>query len=234
MICVSRCETDELYTLHLDPPGCGLRCSESPLELVFIIDSSESVGPENFELMKDFVNSLMDRVAVSREATRVGVVLYSHVDVVVVSLQQLIDRTSIKAAVRKMPYLGEGTFTGRAIRSATRMFQASRRGVRKVAVLLTDGRADRRDAARLEDAAEEAHAAGIETFVIGAVNRSDSGYARFQRELKSIASEPDEEHIYLINDFRNLPSMLIYIVCASLADLGFEIMTHRSHEHDHL
>lgn len=195
-----------LYILHV-PPGCGLRCSESPLELVFIIDSSESVGPENFELTKDFVNALIDRVAVSHEATRVGVVLYSRVDVVVVSLQQLIDRTSIKAAVREMPYLGEGTFTGRAIRSATRLFQASRHGVRKVAVLLTDGQADRRDTVRLEVAAEEANAAGIEMFVIGVMNHSDSGYAQFQREMKSIASDPDEEHVYLIHDFMNFPSM---------------------------
>lgn len=195
-----------LYILRV-PPGCGLRCSESPLELVFIIDSSESVGPENFDLSKDFVNALIDRVAVSHDATRVGIVLYSHVEVVVVSLQQLIDSTSIKAAVRKMTYLGEGTFTGSAIRSATRLFQASRLGVRKVAVLLTDGQADRRDAVRLEDAAEEAHAAGIEMFVIGVVNRSHSGYGQFQREINSIASEPDEEHVYLIRDFMDLPSM---------------------------
>ncbi|KAF7686372.1 collagen, type XXVIII, alpha 1a [Silurus meridionalis] len=185
--------------------GCGLRCSESPLELVFIIDSSESVGPENFELTKDFLNALIDRVAVSREATRVGVVLYSHVHMVVVSLQQLIDLTSIKVAVRNMPYLGEGTFTGSAIRGATRLFQASRHGVRKVALLLTDGQADRRDAVRLEVAAEEAHTAEIEMFVIGVINGTESGYTQFQREMKSIAS--DEEHVFLIPDFMSLSSL---------------------------
>lgn len=157
--------------------------------------------------MKDFVNALIDRVAVSREATRVGLLLFSHVDTVVVSLQQLLDRTSIKAAVRKMPYLGEGTFLGSAIRSATRLFQASRRGVRKVALLLTDGQVDRRDPVRLEVAADEAHAAGIEMFVIVATNSSGSGYAQFQKEVHFIASEPLEEHAYLVHDFVNLPSM---------------------------
>lgn len=210
-------------TLHSAPAGCGLRCSETPLELVFIIDSSESIGPENFELMKDFVNSLIDRVAVSREATRVGVMLYSHVDMVVVNLQQIFDRTSIKAAVRKMPYLGEGTFTGSAIRSATRMLQASRHGVRKVALLLTDGQVDRRDVMPLEVAVEEAHAAEIEMFVIGVANRSHSGYEQFQTEVKSIASDPHEEHVFLIQDFMDLPSMFRFI---SLADLGSEIITY--------
>ncbi|CAB1320744.1 unnamed protein product, partial [Coregonus sp. 'balchen'] len=147
---------------------------------------SESVGPENFEVVKDFVNALIDRVSVNREASRIGVVLYSHVDIVV-------------AAVRKMPYMGEGTFTGSAIGRANQLFQASRPGVRKVAVVLTDGQADRRDAVQPEDAAREAHAAGIEMFVIGVVNKKDPLYAEFQSEMIAIASDPDEEHSKLLN-----------------------------------
>ena len=196
--------------------GCGIRCRDSPLELVFVIDSSESVGPENFEVVKDFVNALVDRAAVSREATRVGVVLYSHVDLVVMSLQQNQGRQEdVKAAVRKMPYLGEGTFTGSALRTATELFQAARPGVRRVALVLTDGQADRRDAVKLEDAAEQAHAAGVEVFVIGVVNRNDPLYADFANEMNTMASDPTQEHVYLIDDFMTLSSEL-----ASLCPTG--------------
>ncbi|XP_030644348.1 collagen, type XXVIII, alpha 1a [Chanos chanos] len=198
---------EEVIRIIREICGCGLRCRESPLELVFVIDSSESVGPENFEVVKDFVNALIDRVSVSHEATRVGVVLYSHMDVVVASLQQLYDKAGIKAAVRKMAYLGEGTFTGSAIRRATQLFQASRPGVRKVAVVLTDGQADRRDSVKLEEAAEEARAAGIEVFVIGVVNHNDPMYFEFQSEMNSIASDPSQEHVYLIDDFMTLPTL---------------------------
>ncbi|KAL0165575.1 hypothetical protein M9458_037419, partial [Cirrhinus mrigala] len=162
--------------------------------------------PQNFELVKDFVNGLIDRVSVSLEATRVGVVLFSHVDVVVTSLQQLSDQASIKAAVRRMPYLGEGTFTGSAIRRATQLFQAARPGVRKVAVVLTDGQADKRDAVRLKDAAEDAHNAGIEIFVVGIMNSSDFQYAEFRNEMNILASDPDENYVYLIDDFMRLQS----------------------------
>ncbi len=186
--------------------GCGLKCRTSPLELVFIVDSSESIGPENFELVKDFVNALIDRVSVSHEATRVGVVLFSHMDVVVTSLQQLSDQASIKDAVRTMPYLGEGTFTGSAIRRATQLFRAARPGVRKVAVVLTDGQADKRDAVRLKDAAEEAHISGIEIFVVGIVNSSDAQYAEFKTEMNILASDPDENYVYLIDEFMTLHS----------------------------
>ncbi|XP_051729240.1 collagen alpha-1(XXVIII) chain-like [Ctenopharyngodon idella] len=197
---------EEVIRIIQEICGCGLKCQTSPLELVFVIDSSESVGPENFEVVKDFVNALIDRLSVSHEATRVGVVMYSHVDVVVASLQQLFDQTGIKTAVRNMQYLGEGTFTGSAIRRATQLFQAARPGVRKVAVVLTDGQADKRDAVRLKDAAEDAHDAGIEIFVIGIMNSSNSQYAEFRNEMNILASEPDEEHVYL-TDFMRLHTM---------------------------
>lgn len=171
-----------------------------------MIDSSESVGPENFEIVKDFVNALIDRVSVSQEASHVGVVLYSHVDMVVVSLQQQSSQDNIKAAVRRMPYLGEGTFTGSAIHRANLLFKASRPGVRKVAVVLTDGQADPRDVMQFEETATQAHAEGIEMFVIGVVNRTDPLFEQFQAEMNIIASDPDEEHVYLIDDFRTLPS----------------------------
>ncbi|XP_063042218.1 collagen, type XXVIII, alpha 1a [Engraulis encrasicolus] len=199
---------EEVIRIIREICGCGIRCRDSPLELVFVIDSSESVGPENFEVVKDFVNALIDRAAVSREATRVGVVLYSHVDLVVVSLQQNLGRQEdVKAAVRKMPYLGEGTFTGSALRTATELFQAARPGVRRVALVLTDGQADRRDHVKLEDAAEQAHAAGIEVFVIGVVKRNDPLYADFASEMNTMASDPDLEHVYLIDDFMTLPTL---------------------------
>ncbi|KAM6958814.1 collagen, type XXVIII, alpha 1a [Aplochiton taeniatus] len=198
---------DEVIKIIREICGCGVKCRESPLELVFVIDSSESVGPENFEVVKDFVNALIDRVSVSREASRIGVVLYSHMDVVVVSLAQQSSRGDVKAAVRSMAYLGEGTFTGSAIHRATQLFQASRPGVRKVAVVLTDGQADRRDTVQPEDAAREAHAAGIEMFVIGVVNNSDPLYAEFQAEMNAMASDPDKEHVYLIDDFMTLPAL---------------------------
>ncbi|XP_040909480.1 collagen, type XXVIII, alpha 1a [Toxotes jaculatrix] len=198
---------EEVIRIIREICGCGLKCRESPLELVFVIDSSESVGPENFELVKDFVNAIIDRVSVSQDASQIGVVLYSHVDMVVVSLQQQPSQDDIKAAVRNMPYLGEGTFTGSAIHRANQLFKASRPGVRKVAVVLTDGQADPRDVMKFEETATEAHAEGIEMFVIGVANKTDPLYKEFQAEMKVIASDPDEEHVYIIDNFRELPTL---------------------------
>lgn len=170
-----------------------------------MIDSSESVGPDNFNVIKDFVNALIDRASVNRDTTRVGVVLYSHINMVVVSLRHEASRDEIKSAVRSMTYLGEGTFTGSAIQQASQVFKAARAGVRKVAIIITDGQADKRDAVSLESAVSEAKGSNVEMFVIGVVNESDPLYEEFKKEINLMASDPDSQHVFLIDDFKTLP-----------------------------
>lgn len=194
------------FQCHICFSGCGLHCRDTHLELVFVIHGSESVGPENFELIKDFVSAVIDRVSVSTVGTRIGVVLYSHVHTVVAGLQELSSQTDIKAAIKQMPFLGEGTFTGSAIHQATKMFQASQPSVRKVAMVLTEDHADPRDDVKYEETAREAHAQGIEMFVVGVKNKTDALYGQFQREVNIIASDPDEQHVFLIDDYQTLHS----------------------------
>ncbi|KAL4656629.1 collagen alpha-1(XXVIII) chain-like, partial [Arapaima gigas] len=188
--------------------SCGIRCKERPMELVFVIDSSESVGPENFEIIKDFVTALVDRVTVGRNATRIGLVLYSLDIHLQFNLARYMTKQDIKQAIRKMPYIGEGTYTGPAIRRATQeAFYAARNGVRKVAIVITDGQTDKREPVKLDIAVREAHAANIEMYAIGIVNSTDPTQTEFLRELNLIASDPDSEHMYLIDDFNTLPAL---------------------------
>ncbi|XP_062266556.1 collagen, type XXVIII, alpha 1a [Platichthys flesus] len=215
---------EEVIRIIREICGCGLKCRESPLELVFVIDSSETVGPENFELVKDFMNALIDRMSVSTEASQIGVVLYSHMEMVVASLQRQTSKEDIKAAIRRMPYLGKGTFTGSAIHRATQLFRASRPGVRKVAVVITDGLADPRDIMQFEETAIEAHYEGIEMFVVGVMNKTDPLYEDFQAEINVIASDPDEKHVYFIDDFKSLhtlESIILSRVCEQDDTMAF-------------
>uniref|UniRef100_A0A8C7MPN1 Collagen alpha-1(XXVIII) chain n=1 Tax=Oncorhynchus kisutch TaxID=8019 RepID=A0A8C7MPN1_ONCKI len=188
--------------------GCGIKCKERPMELVFVIDSSESVGPENFEIIKDFVAALVDRVTVGRNATRIGLVLYSLEVKLEFNLARHMTKQDVKQAIRKMPYIGEGTHTGTAIRKATQeAFYSSRKGVSKVAIVITDGQTDKREPVKLDIAVREAHAANIEMYALGIVNMSDPTQPEFLRELNLIASDPNSEHMYLIDDFNTLPAL---------------------------
>uniref|UniRef100_A0A672TUS7 VWFA domain-containing protein n=1 Tax=Strigops habroptila TaxID=2489341 RepID=A0A672TUS7_STRHB len=180
---------------------------------------SESVGPENFEIIKDFVTALVDRVTVGRNATRIGLVLYSLEVRLEFGLNKYTTQQDVKQAIRKMQYMGEGTYTGTAIRKATQEgFSGARTGVRKVAIVLTDGQADKREAVKLDIVVREAHAANIEMYAIGIVNTSDPTQAEFLRELNLIASDPDREHMYLIDDFNTLPGAFIAVLFCIVSD----------------
>ncbi|KAM9346835.1 collagen, type XXVIII, alpha 2a [Symphorus nematophorus] len=199
---------EDIIKLIKEICGCGIKCKERPMELVFVIDSSESVGPENFEIIKDFVTRLVDRTTVGRNATRIGLVLYSLDVHLEFNLARYMSKQDVKQAIRKMPYMGEGTYTGTAIRKATQeAFFSARPGVRKVAIVITDGQTDKREPVKLDIAVREAHAANIEMYALGIVNSSDPTQAEFLRELNLIASDPDSEHMYLIDDFNTLPAL---------------------------
>ncbi|XP_034741436.1 collagen, type XXVIII, alpha 2a isoform X3 [Etheostoma cragini] len=199
---------EDIIKLIKEICGCGIKCKERPMELVFVIDSSESVGPENFEIIKDFVTRLVDRTTVGRNSTRIGLVLYSLDVHLEFNLVRHMNKQDIKQAIRKMPYMGEGTYTGTAIRKATQeAFFSARPGVRKVAIVITDGQTDKREPVKLDIAVREAHAANIEMYALGIVNSSDPTQAEFLRELNLIASDPDSEHMYLIDDFNTLPAL---------------------------
>uniref|UniRef100_A0A674B1U6 Collagen alpha-1(XXVIII) chain n=1 Tax=Salmo trutta TaxID=8032 RepID=A0A674B1U6_SALTR len=201
-------ELEDIIKLIKEICGCGVKCKEMPMELVFVIDSSESVGPENFGIIKDFVTALVDRTTVGRNTTRIGLVLYSLDVKLEFNLARYMTKQDVKEAIRKMPYMGEGTYTGTAIRKATQeAFYSARTGVRKVAIVITDGKTDKREPVKLDIAVREAHAANIEMYALGIVNTSDTTQAEFLRELNLIASDPDNEHMYLIDDFNTLPAL---------------------------
>ncbi|NWV84363.1 COSA1 protein, partial [Dasyornis broadbenti] len=196
--------------------GCGIKCRVTPLELVFVIDSSESVGPDNFNIIKTFMKTFIDKVSANHATTRIGIINFSHKVDLVSSLKQYTSKEYLKSAVDKMPYLGEGTYTASAIQEAIHLFQAARPAVRKVALVITDGQADSRDKVRLDTVVREAHATNIEIFVIGIVQRTDPHYDDFLKEMQLIATDPDEEHVYQIDDFITLSALenkLITKIC---------------------
>ncbi|XP_042328000.1 collagen alpha-1(XXVIII) chain [Sceloporus undulatus] len=198
---------EEVIKLIMEICGCGVKCKENPLELVFVIDSSESVGPENFDRIKRFVKTVIDAITVNQTTARVGIINFSHKVEVVSTLQQYLNKESLKGAIDAMQYLGEGTYTATAINNATNIFKFARPGVRKVAIVITDGQADRRDPSTLEVVVKDAHGNNIEIFVIGVVQKTDPNFDSFRKEMDLIATDPDSEHVYQIDDFITLQAL---------------------------
>ena len=188
------------FCLHL--LGCGPKCKETPLELVFVIDSSESVGPENFQIIQNFVKTLADRVALDLATARIGIINYSHKVERVAGLKQFSSKDDFKLEVDNMQYLGEGTYTASALQTANDMFKEARPGVKKVALVITDGQTDSRDKKKLAEVVKDAKDSDVEIFVIGVVKKDDPNFEIFHQEMNLIAT--DAEHVYQFDDFFTL------------------------------
>uniref|UniRef100_A0A8C4IJ27 Collagen alpha-2(VI) chain n=1 Tax=Dicentrarchus labrax TaxID=13489 RepID=A0A8C4IJ27_DICLA len=133
---------------------CEKRCG--PLDIVFVIDSSESVGLTNFTLEKNFVINTINRLGSlakdpkSETGTRVGVVQYSHsgtFQAILLDDPKIDSLSAFKDAVKRLEWIAGGTWTPSALKYAyDNLIRDSRRAKANVTVVvITDGRFDPRD-----------------------------------------------------------------------------------------
>lgn len=112
--------------------------------MVFLIDGSKSVRPENFELVKKWINQIVEKLDVSDRNTHVGLVQYSSAVKQEFPLGKHNNKKEIKDAVKKMAYMERGTMTGQAlgflVDKSFSISQGARPGAVKVGIVFTDGR----------------------------------------------------------------------------------------------
>ncbi|XP_019492589.1 PREDICTED: matrilin-4 [Hipposideros armiger] len=175
----------------------GPRCRTGPLDLVFVIDSSRSVRPFEFETMRQFLVGLLRGLDLGPNATRVGVIQYSSQVQSVFPLGAFSRREDMERAIRALVPLAQGTMTGLAIQYAMNVAFSVAEGARppearvpRVAVIVTDGRPQD----RVAEVAAQARARGIEIYAVG-VQRADVG------SLRAMASPPLDEHVFLVESF---------------------------------
>uniref|UniRef100_A0A3B3D400 VWFA domain-containing protein n=1 Tax=Oryzias melastigma TaxID=30732 RepID=A0A3B3D400_ORYME len=114
-------------------------------DIVFLVDSSGSIGSENFDLIKEFLKSIIKGLDIGPQKIRVGLAQYSRKFHPEFGLKDNEDKESLLNKVNQMYYRKGKTWTGEALDSIrTRYFtelEGSRAGERvpQIAVLITDG-----------------------------------------------------------------------------------------------
>ncbi|MEQ2279771.1 hypothetical protein AMECASPLE_012781, partial [Ameca splendens] len=172
-------------------------CKNVHYDLAFILDTSSSVGKENFEKIRQWVANLVESFDVAPDKTRVAVVRYSDRPTTEFTLDRYRTLEDVKQAARNMRYLGGNTMTGDAISYTTNNIfmeqngaRPPARGIQKVAILLTDGRSQD----YVLEPSKAAAKAGIRMFAVGI------GEA-LKEELEEIAAEPKNAHVFHVTDF---------------------------------
>uniref|UniRef100_A0A8C3S5S0 Matrilin 4 n=1 Tax=Chelydra serpentina TaxID=8475 RepID=A0A8C3S5S0_CHESE len=179
------------------PSGETVKCKTGPLDIVFVIDSSRSVRPFEFETMRRFLIDIIQNLEVGPNATRVGVIQYSSQVQNIFSLKTFFKRADMEKAINSIVPLAQGTMTGLAIQYAMNLAFTVQEGARplhkkipRVVVIVTDGRPQD----RVTEVAAQARDAGIEIYAVG-VQRAD------MNSLRAMASHPLEEHVFLVESF---------------------------------
>ncbi|XP_025756974.1 matrilin-3 isoform X7 [Oreochromis niloticus] len=172
-------------------------CRNRPIDLVFIIDSSRSVRPAEFEKAKEFLVDMVDSLAIGSDATRVGLVNYASTVQIEFLLNTYSDKSHVKQALARVEPLASGTMTGMAIKTAMdkafTMEAGARAGsasIAKVAIIVTDGRPQD----KVEEVSASARAAGIEIYAVG-VDRADVA------SLRLMASQPYDDHVFYVETY---------------------------------
>ncbi|XP_078572048.1 uncharacterized protein LOC144859357 [Branchiostoma floridae x Branchiostoma japonicum] len=181
-------------------------CQATSLDVVFALDGSASVGDNNFQLSKDFVNTIIQSFTIGPDLTRVGIIQYSFSVNLELELKDHLSAAPLIQAVEEIEY-DEGLFThtGEALQYiTTHSFAVEngarevRKGVPKVSILLTDGESgDYHDVTVWSQRAQEA---GITVFPVGVTNNVD------QQELETMAGHAGK--VYRVGWFRDLAKIV--------------------------
>ncbi|CAM9333000.1 unnamed protein product [Lampetra fluviatilis] len=125
-------------------------CKCGPVELVFVLDSSESIGLESFSLSKEFIIHTLNRVVANgnvkpeNEGSHITVVQYSHgkmQELVSSNKSSIQSFNDLKREIKSLRWMAGGTFTGEALEVTRRRLSDSALASR-AAVVLTDGNSD--------------------------------------------------------------------------------------------
>ncbi|XP_030742173.1 matrilin-2 isoform X2 [Echinops telfairi] len=210
------CKCSQGFILAEDGRRCK-KCTEGPIDLVFVIDGSKSLGEDNFETVKQFVIGIIDSLAVSPKAARVGLLQYSTQVRTEFTLKTFSSARDMKKAVAHMKYMGRGSMTGLALKHMFERSFSQGEGARppsihvpRVAIVFTDGRAQD----DVSEWASKAKANGITVYAVGV------GKA-IEEELQEIASEPTGKYLFYAKDFRTMGEISEKLkrgICEALED----------------
>lgn len=113
-------------------------------DIMFLVDSSGSIGSPNFEIMKTFMKDLLTKIEIGANQTQIGVVQFSNYNKEEFQLNKYFTTKEISDAIDTMSLIGSTTLTGSALTFVSQYFtypKGARPQVRKFLILITDGEA---------------------------------------------------------------------------------------------
>ena len=176
-------------------------------DIIFSLDSSGSINEEkpNWPTVLQFISDVVSDpgLNVGRSTVRVGVVVYSNDATVEISLSDGESGSYVQylqSRIQNLQYVGATSNIASGIETARNEFRSfTPSGTRKILVLMTDGKANEREAETLPQA-EYAKRENIDIITVGVTDRIDAA------QLRLVASDPSQ--FIQVNTFDELTTIL--------------------------
>lgn len=185
------------------------------VDLIFILDSSTSVGQDNYDKMKSFVKKFLHSANIDGGDVRVGVLSYSTSVTIEFQLNKFSSKQQLFDDVDKIPWRYGSTNTADGLKTMheTMFTEANgdRLDVPNICIIMTDG-VSNINYQRTIPEAKAARKKGIHIYAIG-INLQDFA------ELNGIASQPASVNAFAVNTFDELEGLdekIFAAVCSGL------------------
>ncbi|XP_076107805.1 collagen alpha-6(VI) chain-like [Mytilus galloprovincialis] len=181
-------------------------CEGAQADVIFVADSSRSIGSAAFNELKKFAVDVVKRFTVSPSDIQVGLIIFGNDTNFEFTLGSYRDQDEVLKALSNVKYLQgmQLTYTNKALNLLTQQGFSNLNGGRggkipKIAILITDGEPTDIEATRI--AAEKGKQEGIIIFAIGVGQYID------QTGLDIMASSPTETHSFAVDNYAALSSI---------------------------
>lgn len=176
-------------------------------DVLFLVDSSQTVSKENFQRELDFVKAVIRALNISPGKSRASVVSFGNSPAPPsIRFDDSTDVGYLLRRVDSVPYLGGPKQLGKALLFAARVFPMNRPDSHKILVVVTDG--EQTLGRDLTEAVRLLHELGVILYVIGAGENAD------MNELGKITSQ--HENLFYSKTFdvlaRQAPAVFGQIV----------------------
>ena len=186
-------------------------------DIVFLLDTSGSIRDknpddesyDNFQLLKDFVKNMLDRIDIGPDSNRVAAIQFSNHAALEFTLDKFQSKDKMQEAIQNISYQGGQTNTAAALRmmrdDVLLRQRGDRAGFQNIGVMITDGESTLEMDQTLVEASNTLQQ-NITMFVVGVTDQINDV------ELKAIASDPDEFFFFNSTDITYLDTLLTNLV----------------------
>ena len=135
---------DNFFTFTLGQSE-NTTCAIRKVDMIFVMDESGSIRPENFERMKNLAIDIVDAFEIGPDRTQVGWINFDGAARVVFNLNTYQNKTSLQEGIRGVGYSGGGTDIGAGLLALHNQGFIPSAGARntfdvpEVAIVVTDG-----------------------------------------------------------------------------------------------